>query len=66
MSITLRKIKKIEYRALPEETKGLQEKRNDLLEEMEEIVNKAKSEVRALSEEEDTRFDEIKTEIEAI
>lgn len=33
---------------------------------MEGIVNKAKSEVRALTEEEDTRFDEIKTEIEAI
>ena len=66
MSKTLRKIKKIEYRALPEETKGLQEKRNDLLEEMEGLVNKAKSEVRALTEEEDTRFDEIKKEIESI
>ena len=39
MSKTLRKIKRIEYRALPEETKGLEEKRNDLLEEMEGIVN---------------------------
>ena len=66
MSKTLRKLKRIEYRALPDETKGLEEKRNDLLEEMEGLVNKAKSEVRALTEEEDTRFDEIKTEIEAI
>lgn len=66
MSKVLRRIKKIEYRALPDETKGLEEKRNDLVEEMEGIVNKAKSEVRALTEEEDTRFDEIKAEIEAI
>lgn len=65
MSKTIRKIKRIEYRALPDE-KGLEEKRNDLLEEMECIVNKAKSEVRALSEEEDSRFEEIKNEIEAI
>ncbi len=28
MSKTLRKIKRIEYRALPDETKGLEEKRN--------------------------------------
>ncbi|SFU53082.1 hypothetical protein SAMN04487886_104913 [Clostridium sp. DSM 8431] len=57
MSKTLRKMKRIEYRALPDETKGLEEKRNDLLEEMKGIVNKAKSEVRALTEEEATRFD---------
>ena len=57
MSKTLRKIKRIEYRALPDETKALEEKRNDLLEEMKGIVNKAKSEVRALTEEEATRFD---------
>ena len=66
MSKTLSETNKIEYRALPNETKGLEEKRNDLLEEMECIVNKAKSEVRALSEEEDSRFEEIKNEIEAI
>ncbi len=57
MSKTLRKMKRIEYRALPDETKALEEKRNDLLEEMKGIVNKAKSEVRALTEEEATRFD---------
>ncbi|MDO5518419.1 MAG: phage major capsid protein [Clostridium sp.] len=66
MSKTLRKMKRIEYRALPEESKGLEEKRNDLVDEMEQIVNNAKSEVRALSDEEDSRFEEIKTEIEAI
>lgn len=46
--------------------KALYEKRNTLVEEMETIVSKAKTETRAMSEEENTRFDEIKTEIASI
>ena len=43
-------MKRIEYGVLPEKTKGF-EKINDLLEEMQGIVNKSKSEVKALSNE---------------
>lgn len=46
--------------------KALYEKRNTLVEEMETIVSKAKTETRAMSEEENTRFDAIKTEIASI
>lgn len=57
------KIKRlIETRALP----GLEEKRNNLIEEMETILNKVKEEVRAFNEEEDKRYEEIKVEIRNI
>lgn len=52
----------MEFRALP----ALEEKRNALVEEMETIVNKSKAETRALFDDEQTRFDEIKKEIDAI
>ena len=52
----------LETRALP----PLLEKRNALLEEMESLTNKATEETRALSTDEITRFNEIKTEITAI
>jgi len=52
----------MEFRALP----ALEEKRNALVEEMETIVNKSKTETRALTDDEQTRFDEIKKEIEGI
>ncbi|AQR98121.1 phage major capsid protein [Clostridium saccharoperbutylacetonicum] len=56
-------IKKIlEIRALP----PLLEKRNDLLEEMEALTNKANEETRSLNEEEIKRFNEIKEEIRGI
>jgi HK97 family phage major capsid protein len=55
--------KKIEYRSM---SKVLVEQRNDLLDEMDGIVNKAKEETRAFSDDESTRFDEIKTEIAKI
>ena len=56
-------MKRIEYGVLPEKTKGF-EKINDLLEEMQGIVNKSKSKVKALSNEEDSRFEQIQIQIE--
>lgn len=44
----------------------LQEKRNNLLNEMETLINKAETETRALSEDESTRYDAIKVEMAAI
>lgn len=44
----------------------LLEKRNNLLEEMDTIVNKSKSETRVFSEEESARFDAIKAEVAQI
>jgi HK97 family phage major capsid protein len=46
--------------------KELIEKRNNLLDEMDGIVNKAKEETRAFSEEESGRFESIKAEIAQI
>lgn len=57
-------MKKIrEYRTLPTNSKGLEEQRTDLLLEMNKIIEDAKNEVRALKDEETTRFEEIKKEI---
>ncbi len=42
------------------------EKRNNLLDEMEELVNKSKEETRSFTDEESNRFDEIKVEIAKI
>jgi HK97 family phage major capsid protein len=53
----------IEYRSVQ---KALVEQRNDLVIEMEGIVNKAKEETRAFSDEESNRFEQIKTEIAKI
>lgn len=44
----------------------MEEQRADLVEEMEEILNQAKEEKRAFSEDEQTRFDEIEKKIQAI
>lgn len=46
--------------------KKLIEKRNELIEEMRSLITGAETEERALSEEENTRFDEIKNEIRGI
>lgn len=46
--------------------KELMEKRNDLLDQMDAIVNKAESETRAFTEDENTRFDQIKADVAAI
>lgn len=55
-----------EFRALPLSEKGLEEQRNDLMNEMTEIIDKSKSETRALTKEENERFEEIRTEVESI
>ncbi|CAM5273212.1 Phage capsid protein OS=Lysinibacillus sphaericus OX=1421 GN=LS41612_04590 PE=4 SV=1 [Lysinibacillus sphaericus] len=49
----------IETRSMP----SLVEQRNNLLDEMDNLLKGAKEETRALTEEEATRFDEIKNEI---
>lgn len=54
-----------EYRTLPNE-KGLEEKRNDLLMEMNTIVEKSKMENRALTGGEDDKFKKLKEEINRI
>ena len=59
-------IKRIpEFRALNNE-KGLVEQRWDLMNEMEGIINKSKSETRTLTDDENKRFEEIKGEIKKI
>lgn len=52
----------LEVRTLP----ALEEQRNSLLDEMDGLLNKAKAETRALSDDENTRFNEIRAEIEKI
>ncbi len=63
MSKIARKYRKPEFRTLPSDVKGLEEKRTALIEEMGDMVNKAEAETRTLSEEENKRFGEIRTEI---
>lgn len=60
------KIKIAEFRTLPMDGKGLEEKRTELLNEMTNIVESAKAETRTLTDEEETRYDEIKKEISKI
>lgn len=55
-----------EYRALPTNEKGLTEQRSDLMLEMETLINKAKVETRALTDDENKRFEEIRSEVEKI
>lgn len=55
-----------EYRTLPSNEKGLEEKRNTLYLEMTQLVEGAKAEVRTLTDVEETRFNEIKKEIKKI
>lgn len=52
----------LELRALP----ALEEKRNSLIDEMENLVNKAKEETRAMDEKEVARYETIKAEIAGI
>ncbi len=58
----MKKFRKLETRSMP----TLIEQRNNLLDEMEGLLNKAKEETRAFTEEESTRYDEIKKEIEQL
>jgi HK97 family phage major capsid protein len=54
--------RKLETRAMP----SLLEKRNNLITEMEGIINKAKTETRSMDENEQTRFNQIKQDIQNI
>lgn len=58
------KIPELEYRA--EAIKTLEEKRGALILEMEELIGKAKAEVRAFSEDEAKRISEIEKEVEGL
>ena len=58
MSKIARKHRKPEFRTLPSDVKGLEEKRTALIEEMGDMVNKAEAETRTLSEDENKRFGE--------
>ena len=59
------KIKRVlEIRTLNE--KGLEERRNDLIAEMEGLVNKSEEETRALTEEEVNKFNELEKEVKEI
>jgi HK97 family phage major capsid protein len=58
----MKKFRKLETRSMP----TLIEQRNNLLDEMEGLLNKAKEETRAFTEEESTRYDEIKKKIEQL
>lgn len=46
--------------------KALIEKKNSLIDEMESLLDKAKTEVRAFTDEEDTRIEEIKKEVRGL
>lgn len=46
--------------------KALLEKKNSLIDEMESLLDKAKTEVRAFSDEEDSRIEEIKKEVRGL
>lgn len=60
----MKKVKRqAEFRALPTNEKALTEKRNDLVLEMEQIVQKAQAETRSLTDDESNRYTEIRAEI---
>ena len=56
----------LEIRTLPVNTKGLEEKREELVTEIEELLNKAKAETREMNDDEVSRYEEIKKEIRNI
>lgn len=58
------KKRKLELRAIVE--KGLEERRNDLIADMEDMVNKADEETRALNAEEVQKYNDLKKEIDEI
>ena len=60
------KIRVPEYRTLPNDDKWLMEQRTELMAQMEKIINTSKAETRALTEEENNKFTEVKNKIENI
>ena len=59
-----KKIRVPEYRA--ENLKGLQEQREDLVNQMQKVLNDAKAEERAMTEDEENTFNELESKIKAI
>lgn len=55
-----------EFRTLPCDAKGLEEEREDILEKMNSIINKAKAETRALTSDEDKEFKLLAEKIKQI
>lgn len=58
--------KKMEMQFRAEDLKTLEEQRAELVQEMKDLTEKAETEKRALSEEEDKHFDELDKQIQAI
>ena len=56
----------IEYRTLPSDAKALEERKNEIIIEMESMLSKAKIEKRNLSQEEQNKFDSLKYEAKGI
>lgn len=55
-----------EYRTLPGDVKALEERKEEIIEEMESIVSKANAEKRDVTEEEKKKFNSLKYEVEGI
>lgn len=55
-----------EFRTLPSDVKALEERKEEIILEMESIVSKAKIEKRNLSEDEEKKFKSLKYEVEGI
>ena len=62
----LKAIRIAEFRSLDNNEKGLEEKRVELIDEMDSIINKVEAETRTLTDEEESRIDEIEKEVEKI
>lgn len=62
----VKKKKIAEYRTLPANEKGLTERKDEILEEMSNIVSSAKSEKRILTGDEERKFKSLKYELEGI
>ena len=58
----MKTLPKLEVRSMP----TLLEQRNNLITEMESLVSKVKTETRSMNDQESSRFDQIKTEIQQI
>nr|WP_308000876.1 phage major capsid protein [uncultured Clostridium sp.] len=62
----MKAIRIAEFRSLDNNEKGLEEKRVELIDEMDSIINKVEAETRTLTDKEESRIDEIEKEVEKI
>ena len=62
----MKAIRIAEFRTLDNNEKGLEEKRVELIDEMDSIINKVEAETRTLTDKEESRIDEIEKEVEKI